>query len=513
MPSKWLSEDGAGVLDSVKIQINPIAACGCKPMLTWRATGDLYARKKAKAGKDLRYSTTALYSASSIRAQAQIFAVPAMRIAASSGAEFHPHSGILLGETDTHTGVCDGAFEMTADPESTAAMAIASVLLASDQVSLTWSDGLQQSIHAACLRYSPGFPGGERPAGAQGRFPAGPPELAPRQATLGAGGELQIEWHPGGIRSTHAAEWLRERRKRSQLVGQQAPGQVTWDARTIRDLPQPAYDSLQRDEAARLELFEQVLNWGVTRIRDVPPQPGIVETVASWFGQVQANPYADDLTRPVIASIRVDPATPVATRQSHFLGPHTDTCWRQTLIGLLLMHCLKAHPQGGRSMLVDGFTVASRLRAESPEAFELLSTVPIGFGAVVGEQDDWRAQGRVISVSADGVVEGIRYNGNSIDQLDLPGELIEPMYTALQRFESILYDRDLWWRPLLAPGDLLVIDNHRVLHGREAFDAASGERHLQCCNVERDDFHNRYRRLARLRGQPDWARRLSAGVF
>jgi gamma-butyrobetaine dioxygenase len=402
---------------------------------------------------------------------------------------------------------------MTAEPETSAAVAITSVSLAGDRVSLTWSDGLQQDIRATCLRHSPGYPGGERPAGAQGRFPAGPPGLAPQRATLGAGGDLRLEWQPGGIRSVHAAGWLRERLERRQQRGRQAPGLVIWDARIVRDLPQPAYSSLQQDESARLELFEQVLNWGVARVRDLPPQPGIVESVAGWFGQVQANPYADDPARPVICSIRVDPATPVATRQSHFLGPHTDTCWRQNLVGLLLMHCLKAHPQGGRSLLVDGFAVADRLRAESPEDFELLATVPIGFGAVVAGQDDWRAQGRVISMAADGQVEGIRYNGNSIDQLELPDTLIEPMYTALQRFESILYDRDLWWQPLLVAGDLLVIDNHRVLHGREAFDAAAGERHLQCCHVERDDFHNRYRRLARLSGRRDWARRLSAGVF
>ena len=431
----------------------------------------------------------------------------------SSGSEFHLLSGILPRGIGTHKNVFDGALKMTAKPVSMAAIEIASVSLAGNRVSLAWSDGLQQDIHAASLRHSPGFPGGERPAGALGRFPAAAPGFAPRQATLGTDGDLQLEWQPGGIHSAHAAAWLRARLERGQLRGQQAPGQVTWDARTIEDLAQPAFSSLQQDESARFELFEQVLNWGVTRVRDLPPQPGIVETVADWFGQVQPNPYADDLARPVISSIRVDPARPVATHQSHFLGPHTDTCWRQTLIGLLLMHCLKAHPEGGRSLLVDGFAVASRLRAESPEAFDLLSTVPISFGAVVGDRDDWRAQGRVISVSADGLVEGIRYNGNSIDQLDVPDELIEPMYAALQRFESILYDRNLWWRPLLEPGDLLIIDNQRVLHGREAFDATAGERHLQCCYVERDDFHNRYRRLARQRGCIDWARRLSAGAF
>ena len=174
------------------------------------------------------------------------------------------------------------------------------------------------------------------------------------------------------------------------------------------------------------------------------------------------------------------------------------------------MHCLEAHPEGGRSLLVDGFTVAGRLRIEAPDAFELLASVPIAFAASVSERDEWRAHGRVLSVSADGVIEGIRYNGNSIDQLQCPPQLVGPMYDALSRFERILFDRDLWWQPLLEPGDLLIIDNHRVLHGREAFDPTAGQRHLQCCSVERDDFHNRYRRLVFDQGDSDWSRRLSA---
>ena len=390
---------------------------------------------------------------------------------------------------------------------------ILSAALDGSKVRLVWSDSIRQELHSKCLRHSPGFPGGERPAGVEGRFPSSPQGLVPERAELTADGDLQLCWQPGGLQSKHSIEWLRAQLDLLQARGQHPPGQIIWDATRIEDLPKPAYSALMADEEARLELFEQVLNWGVTLIRGVPAQPGTVETVAGWFGQIQPNPYADDPARPLVSSIRVDPAQPVATRMSHFLGPHTDTCWRQSLIGLLLMHCLQAHPEGGRSMLVDGYAVATRLREQAPEAFALLSTVPIAFGSVVADRDDWRASGRVISVSADRVVEGIRYNGNSIGQLDLPDDLVEPVYAALESFESILYDRSLWWRPLLAPGDLLVIDNHRVLHGREAFDAAAGERHIQCCNVERDDFHNSYRRLAKRLGVGDWGKRLSAGVI
>ena len=87
------------------------------------------------------------------------------------------------------------------------------------------------------------------------------------------------------------------------------------------------------------------------------------------------------------------------------------------------------------------------------------------------------------------------------------------MYRALETFEAILFDRELWWQPLLQPGDLLILDNHRMLHGREAFDPSLGERHIQCSAVDRDDFHNRYRHLAKKLGVPNWNLRLSAGVI
>ena len=43
---------------------------------------------------------------------------------------------------------------------------------------------------------------------------------------------------------------------------------------------------------------------------------------------------------------------------------------------------------------------------------------------------------------------------------------------------------------MLAPGDLLVIDNHRVLHDREAFDAAAGEALAQSGFEEIADTEN-----------------------
>ena len=391
---------------------------------------------------------------------------------------------------------------------------IQSVSIQDEMIIVNWGNGLQQALEPILLKHSPGFPGGARPAGPNGRFPATSNHVLPASAELTDDGDLRLIWQPDNVVTTHQAEWIRE----SQMVdhdhsSQWPEGTKLWDSETAENLPAYDFTTLSNSESDRLKFFDQILDQGIGLINGAPISNTTVQDIASWFGQIPPNPYADDPNNPSLSSIRAAPDKSVATHMSHFLGPHTDTCWRQTLIGLLLMHCLKAHPHGGRSILVDGFKVADRLRDTDENAFKLLSTIPVNFGAKVKDQDDWRVWGRIISATANGAIQGIRYNGNSIGHLSLPPNLVVPMYKALEKFESILYDRNLWWQPMLQEGQVLVIDNHRVLHGREPFDPTLSERHLLTCNVDRDDFHNSYRRIAKRSGGKRWNNRFSAGVI
>ena len=49
----------------------------------------------------------------------------------------------------------------------------------------------------------------------------------------------------------------------------------------------------------------------------------------------------------------------------------------------------------------------------------------------------------------------------------------------------------------LKPGDIMMFDNHRLLHGRTAYDANEGARHLQGCYLEFDATDGKLRHLAR----------------
>jgi trimethyllysine dioxygenase len=74
----------------------------------------------------------------------------------------------------------------------------------------------------------------------------------------------------------------------------------------------------------------------------------------------------------------------------------------------------------------------------------------------------------------------------------LPAEEMTAFYGALRAFEQLANDRRLQWRHVLRPGQVLLFDNWRVLHGRGAY---SGHRRLCGGYVNREDVESRLRVL------------------
>ena len=125
-----------------------------------------------------------------------------------------------------------------------------------------------------------------------------------------------------------------------------------------------------------------------------------------------------------------------------------------------------------------------------------MATIPVFFQRYALPDEDMRSHTRIIVRDIDGDVVGIRWTDRTLPPQDLPGEWMEPFYKALKACWNQINHPELIHQYRLRPGDLHVFDNHRVLHGRTAFDPASGERHLQQCTVNRDEFHSRLRTLA-----------------
>jgi gamma-butyrobetaine dioxygenase len=110
---------------------------------------------------------------------------------------------------------------------------------------------------------------------------------------------------------------------------------------------------------------------------------------------------------------------------------------------------------------------------------------------------DLRAHFPVIGLDAEGEVAEIHFNNRSAAPLDIQAELVEPYMEAYRRFARILARPELTLVLRLAPGDLIVMENGRALHGRSGFDPNAGARHLQGCYVDKDGVESRHRVLSR----------------
>jgi gamma-butyrobetaine dioxygenase len=291
---------------------------------------------------------------------------------------------------------------------------------------------------------------------------------------------------------------------------------VRWDGRLRRDSIELCYDEMTGGDAGLLRLLELVRDHGLAFVRGAPTELDVVERVAGLIGYIPETNYGR------IFDYYADPTPSTPANAADFLAPHTDEAYRHRPPQIALFHAIRQSVDGGgASLFVDGFAAAERLRTEDPEAFAFLARVPLSYrriqpGTPPGAGSppagllppkhtgaDMRSRGRAIALDGDGQICGIRFADINLSPPDLPEELIAIYYRSVSAFARIVRDPALRLVAPLAGGDMAFFDNERVLHGRTAFDAARGGRHIRSAYVDRESFHSCLRLLGHRLGRAD----------
>ena len=318
---------------------------------------------------------------------------------------------------------------------------------------------------------------------------------------------LEITWGDRDLKTTHPLAALASFRYDSMGRKQRKPVPVLWPSDTAVPIPCYPYSYLQ-DQASLLQISLAIRDFGIARIKKVPVIPGTVAKVAERFGVVHRNNYGD------VFDVKSDAHMALGSNTGKHLGPHTDESYRHAAPGITFFHCLRASADGGgASILVDGFNAAQLLRNRAPDLFRTLTEVPVFFQRRSLPEEDMQSHRRMITVDIDGDVEGIRFTDRTLPPQDLPDHLMEKTYQAIKAFWRIVNADDLKVEYPMQSGDLHIFDNQRVLHGRTAFDPGKGERHLQQCSVNRDEFHNTIRTLAAQLDNPAQIQTMAGGAL
>ena len=244
------------------------------------------------------------------------------------------------------------------------------------------------------------------------------------------------------------------------------------------------------DDSQLDEWLRQFLETGFIVFGGVPTRPGALLRVGSLFGFTRETNFGP------LFDVRSTAEASDLAYTSLPLDPHTDNPYRDPVPGVQLLHCLINETSGGHSTLVDGFAAARALETRDTEAFALLSSMPVRF-RYQDEGTELVASAIPIELDANGGLVAIHFSPR-LDFVPLhPPERLNAYYRARRAFDHLLRSPEFEVRfPLLA-GELLMMDNRRLLHGRTGFDPAEGVRHLQGCYIDIDGPRSLYRVVRR----------------
>ncbi|GAB5433177.1 MAG: gamma-butyrobetaine dioxygenase [Epibacterium sp.] len=314
-------------------------------------------------------------------------------------------------------------------------------------------------------------------------------ETAPRARTAEIDGDaLVIDWQDEDHITRMPLSWLN-----AYAGGQRRPdpadlSRVAWFGDHYPAVPRFSQPDLVSDDATRAKWIEAMLVHGFTIVTDMPDSDAALTQTAELMGFV----------RPTFFGTYFDVKTHInPTNTAYTAGAlelHTDTPAEEFAPGIQFLHCRINTVDGGESLYADGVAVANDFRKRDPEGFRLLSEVPIPFYC---EHDTYDARSRqyVIELDQHGEVEGLTISQHMADIFDLDQKLLDDYYPAFCRFGRMLQEEKYMMRFLMKGGECMVFDNHRIVHGRAAYTASSGDRYLRGCYVDRSEMRSTYRAL------------------
>jgi len=350
---------------------------------------------------------------------------------------------------------------------------------------LDWAEGTSARFHAVWLR--------DNALDAETRSPGNGqrlitvldilPDTTVERARLTGGGDLSVAFAPEGKEVIFPAAWLKAHRydrRNGQEAGWTAPEVETWDSRLQERAPVGWYKDVGANRQALGRWLAEIRRYGFALMRDVPCRSGQLCKVTELFGYVRETNYG----RWFEVRAEVNPNNLAYTNLG--LQAHTDNPYRDPVPTMQILACLENSVEGGESIVVDGFRVAERLRAEDPRGFELLSGYPARFEYAGSAGVRLRAKRPIVELGPDGELLAIRFNNRSAAPIvDVPFDDMADFYAAYRRFAEIVEDPAMEVTFKLQPGELFIVDNTRVLHARKAF-SGSGKRWLQGCYPDKD---------------------------
>lgn len=345
--------------------------------------------------------------------------------------------------------------------------------------------------------------------------------LAPKSTELKQDGCLHVEWsdahtsvYPIDYVTTHYDEGIDGYRRPT------LPPRTLWDRAVFeRGLEQRnvQYSDWMRGGPAFSDALQTLSAYGLVVVKNVPEAESSVQKVGERIGRLMDTFYGrtwDVVSKPDAENVAYT---------SEFLPLHQDLLYHNPVPKIQLLHCLKNECSGGDSLFSDGVLAYWRIQLQDPrtsptmpEAVKIraLTSSPLRYcytkngndrdGAhPVFEYDDpaallvqhvnWSPPFQAPFFFKRYVTEGPKktaaYPGRNPELRGL-----DIWLEAMRTFRDTIEAPQNMWQYKMEPGDCVLFDNRRILHGRTRFEPSEGgQRHLRGAYLD-EPTYDRVRR-------------------
>ncbi len=284
-----------------------------------------------------------------------------------------------------------------------------------------------------------------------------------------------VTWSDGHTQTVDHA-WLAQ-----ELGWEPAPTDIPWptgwsvEPNPFPRLPWPE----EGDDEAVAAALDSFWIHGFVVFTGTPTDVGSLESIAGRFGPVRATNFGllfDVYSKPQPVDLAYTPIE---------LKAHTDNPYRTPVPGVQFLHCIVNDATGGESTLVDGLAASNDFAEMNSEGHRALTDTMVTYKYQYGDE---HIVGRapIIETDRNGYFAGIR-NSDRVDFVDpVDPDQLDVFYRARADLRKLLNNPARRATFLLSAGDVMMMNNRRLLHGRNSFELTTGMRHLQGCYIELD---------------------------
>ena len=314
-----------------------------------------------------------------------------------------------------------------------------------------------------------------------------PDDLCAVEARI-EGDALVVRWSEGDHISHYSLAWLEKCAANALREDEAELPRTLWRG--------DYYPSLKRFDRTRLDAEpDLVADWaktiitdGISLVQGVADSDEALKDLVHLLGHIDPCCFGYDFQ----VRVHADPSNIAYTTSA--LGLHTDLPSESPPPTVQFLHCRANESEGGESIFVDTCAVAEDFRNTHPHDFKLLCEVEVPFRQI-HKNFDMRNKHPMIKLDHTGAVSGISLSQHLVDVMDLPQKQLDDFYPAFRRFIHALEDPAYLMEFRLEAGECVVFDNNRVAHGRRAFKAQTGLRHLHGCYLNLSEVRSTYRLL------------------